>query len=103
MELRDVSASNPSLFTAANPKDYKGLRDFDALDSFIKVRGLADPGVKNTKFLVDLRFFFFGEANLLGPACSVEHMELCDDQSKKLIEELMAMPMSRWTLCRVKV
>ena len=65
------------------------------------MRGLADPGV--ARVFGGSSFFFFGEANLLGPACSVEHMELCDDQSKKLIEELMAMPMSRWTLCRVKV
>ena len=61
----------------------------------VEYPGLGYTGLGGSSFL------FFGEANLLGPACSVEHMELCDDQNKKLIEELMAMPMSRWTLCWV--
>mmetsp|Transcript_67341 Transcript_67341/g.147555 ORF Transcript_67341/g.147555 Transcript_67341/m.147555 type:complete len:239 (+) Transcript_67341:34-750(+) len=49
-------------------EDYNGFRDFEALDSFTK-------------------------ANLC-PSCSPERMDLCDELTRKRIEEWMEMPMS---------
>ncbi|CAK9036499.1 unnamed protein product [Durusdinium trenchii] len=49
-------------------QDYKGARDYEALNNFTKVN--------------------------LGPSCGPERLELCDEMRRKQIEELLALPMS---------
>jgi len=51
-----------------NLEDYKGGRDYEALEKFAKAN--------------------------LGPTCSPERTDLCDDRQQKLLEEFMALSLS---------
>ncbi|CAJ1390039.1 unnamed protein product [Effrenium voratum] len=51
-----------------NLEDYKGARDLDALRNFTE--------------------------ESLGPICSPDRMDLCDEEKKEKLDEFMAMPMS---------